>query len=35
MKKYNIYGYFFEELSQETQQKVLNDMRYNSVDYGW
>ena len=36
MKKYNIYGYSFEELSPKTQQKVLDDMRYNSVDYiGW
>lgn len=36
MKKYNIYGYSFEELSELSQQKVLDDMRYNSVDYiGW
>ena len=36
MKKYNIYGCSFEELSPKTQQKVLDDMRYNSVDYiGW
>lgn len=36
MKKYNIYGYSFNELKKDVQEKVLNNMRYTDVEYvGW
>lgn len=36
MKKYSLYSYQFNELSEKAKEKTLNDFRYTNVDYhGW